>query len=275
MLNIKFTKMHGTGNDFIIIDDRDEILREKEIDLALKLCNRRFGIGADGIIFLRFKDKIPYMRIINSDGSQANMCGNGIRCFAAYVFKNGIVKDDCMDIYTDDGLKRAFISEDLGRFNVTINMGKYSFKPEDIPALSEEKIIEKDITINGKNYTITSLLLGVPHTVIFLKDDIDISDGPFIENYSLFPKKTNVNFCKVVNEGELIVRTWERGAGATYSCGTGSCASVVCGNMLNLVKDEVKVLVKGGELNIKIKEEGVFMMGEAVFVFSGQFSKNI
>ncbi len=268
---MKFTKMHGTGNDFIIIDDRQEKFIKNENELSIKLCNRRFSIGADGLIFIREKNNMPYMKIINSDGSSANMCGNAIRCFAAYVFKNGICASENMDIYTDDGIKKAKIIEDDKEFNVTINMGNYSFSPSDIPALSDHEIVNEKININDKVYRISSLLLGVPHTVIFYDDesDIDVKEGILIEKHNLFPKGTNVNFCKVVNKNELIVKTWERGAGATYSCGTGSSASVVCGNLLGFLEKEVIVKVPGGKLMIKLKDENVYMTGEAAFVFSG------
>jgi len=270
---MKFTKMHGTGNDFVIIDDREEKLTEIENELAVKLCHRRFGIGADGLVLVRKKESLPYMKIINSDGSNTNMCGNAIRCFAAFIYKNGIYKKEDLDIYTDDGIKKALIEETSGKFNIMIDMGGYSFSPKDIPALIEDEIIDKEIHIGEKVYRISSLLLGVPHTVIFYEDDIDDVDvekeGKIIEKYSLFPEGTNVNFCRVMNKNELIVKTWERGAGATFSCGTGSCASVVCGNHLGFLEKEVIVTVPGGKLKIEIIEKNVYMTGEAVFVFDG------
>lgn len=266
---MNFTKMHGTGNDFIIIDDREEKLKKLENDLAIKLCHRKFGVGADGLILVRKKEETPYMKIINSDGSNANMCGNGIRCFAAFIYKNNICKNKDMDIHTDDGLKKALIEENSGNFNVTIDMGMYSFSPEDIPALSEEKIINKEIHFKEKSYKITTLLMGVPHTVIFGEEDIDIERAKFIEKHDLFPEGTNVNFCKIMNKNELTVKTWERGAGATFSCGTGCCASVVCGNYFDLLEKKAMVTTPGGKLKIEIKEKNVYMTGEAVFVFSG------
>ncbi|MCL2321327.1 MAG: diaminopimelate epimerase [Oscillospiraceae bacterium] len=267
---MKFTKMHGTGNDFIIIDDRLEKFKGEESELAIRLCHRRFSIGADGVIFVREKDGMPYMKIVNSDGSNANMCGNGIRCFAAFLFKNSIINNSSIKIYTDDGVKNAIIEGN----DVTIDMGKFSFSPEDIPALSDHEIVREKICVLDKSYEISSLLLGVPHTVIFYDDEneINVQEGAFIEKYKLFPKGTNINFCKVVNKDELIVKTWERGAGATFSCGTGASASVVCGDRLGLLNKEVLVDVPGGKLKIKIEGESVFMKGEATFVFEGEIN---
>ena len=270
---MKFTKMHGTGNDFIVIEDLNGNFKGKESDIAQKLCNRRFGIGADGILLVR-KSNIAdiEMEIINADGSYAAMCGNGIRCFAKYVFDKKIVCNSKIKIATGNGVKVADLTVKNGKVSeVTIDMGTYSLNPKLIPAESEEEIINKNIIVNGKEYTITSMLMGVPHTVIFCNlDDISIEEGKYIEIHDMFLEGTNVNFCEVVSRNIIKVKTWERGAGPTLACGTGSCASVVAAKLFGYVDDEVKVMVPGGELLIKLLDKEVLMTGPAVTVFEGE-----
>ncbi|QGU95133.1 diaminopimelate epimerase [Clostridium bovifaecis] len=270
---MKFTKMHGTGNDFIVIEDLDGSLKGKENYVAQKLCHRRFAIGADGILLVRKSDIADIeMEIINADGSYAAMCGNGIRCFAKYVFDKRIVEDNRIKIKTGDGIKIADLTLEDGKVSgVTINMGNYSLDPKDIPAEANKEIINKTIIANHKEYNITSMLMGVPHTIIMCKlDDIDIEEGKYIEKHNMFHKGTNVNFCEVISRNVVKVKTWERGAGPTLACGTGSCASVVATKLLGYTDDEVRVLVPGGELIIKLLGKDVFMTGPAVTVFEGE-----
>lgn len=268
----KFIKMQGAGNNFVVFEDIEEKYKDLST-LAKKLCDRNFGIGGDGILVVR-RSKIAdiQMIIINSDGSYAGMCGNGIRCFGKYVYENNIVRKSNFTVETGDGIKvcHLFI-EDNEVKSVKINMGRENFNPKSIPALSEDEIIKKDICVNGKSYNITSLLLGVPHTVILTKDgEFRVEEGAAIETHELFPKGTNVNFCRVVNRGEIKVNTWERGAGPTLACGTGCCSSVVVCNKINLVDKSVKVIAPGGILTIEITEEGVMMTGPAENVFKGE-----
>ena len=270
---INFTKMQGTGNDFIVIEDLEGKYVNLE-ELASKLCDRHFGIGADGILVVR-KSNIAdiQMIIINADGSYASMCGNGIRCFAKYVWGKKYVSGENIKIETGDGVKLARICiKDGIAEGVTINMGKYNFSPESIPALSSIEIINKKLEINHKEYYITSMLMGVPHTIVFGKhDDYEVSEGKFIEHHSLFPKNTNVNFCEVVDKNTIKVKTWERGAGPTLACGTGSCASVVAANRLGYTGEKVTVQVPGGLLNIEILNGEVIMEGPAEITFDGQY----
>lgn len=272
---MKFTKMHGNGNDFIVIEDLDAKISDEQ-GLARKLCSRNFGIGADGILIVR-KSEIAdiQMIIINSDGSNAAMCGNGIRCFAKYVWETKLVNKTPIDIETGDGVKVAYVEIAHNEvISVTINMGKPSFNPESIPALSNEEIINTNITIDTKKYNINSILMGVPHTVIIGKlSDFNIEEGKYIEKYNLFPRGTNVNFCEVIDRKELKVKTWERGAGPTLACGTGSCAAVVVANRLGLVDNNVKVGIPGGSISVEIKDDGVFMTGPAEIVFFGEYVK--
>ncbi|MCB2359297.1 diaminopimelate epimerase [Clostridium estertheticum] len=270
---LNFTKMQGTGNDFIVIEDLEEKYNDLGV-LSKKLCDRHYGIGADGILVVR-KSTIAdiQMIIINADGSYASMCGNGIRCFAKYIFEKKYVLGENIKIETGDGVKLASISACDGEFKgVTINMGKYNFNPISIPALSSIEIINKKLDTNNKDYYITSLLMGVPHTIVFGKlEDYEVCEGKVIENNSLFPQKTNVNFCEVVDKNRIRVKTWERGAGPTLACGTGSCAAVVAANRLGYTEGKVEVQVPGGILNIEIIKGEVFMEGPAEIVFKGQF----
>ncbi|MFD3157413.1 diaminopimelate epimerase [Haloimpatiens sp. FM7330] len=269
---MKFTKMHGCGNDFILIEDLNENINDLN-DVAKKLCDRHFGIGADGILVVRNTDEADIeMIIINADGSYAAMCGNGIRCFAKYVLEKGIVKGNRINIKTGDGIKKVLIdSEDEVVKKITINMGKPNFKPQSIPSKSCEEIVNKEVVINNKNYKITSLLMGVPHTAIFGKlDEFNINEGKYIEKYELFEDGTNVNFIEVLNKDEIKVKTWERGAGATLACGTGCCASVAAGNRLGLLNKKVRVYIPGGELIIELKDGDIFMTGSAESVFKGE-----
>ncbi|MFL0246717.1 diaminopimelate epimerase [Candidatus Clostridium stratigraminis] len=271
---MKFTKMHGNGNDFIVIEDLDNKLID-ERSLAKRLCHRNFSIGADGILIVRKSSLANIkMTIINSDGSIANMCGNGIRCFAKYVWEHELVeKKDSISIETDDGVKTAYLIIDKGEvIEVTINMGMPTFAPADIPVISDKEILKKKVEIENKNYEINSVLLGVPHTIIFGKlEDFLIGEGKAIEKYKIFPKGTNVNFCEVTNKNRIRVMTWERGAGATLACGTGSSASVVVANKLGLVENKVTVEIPGGTLYIEITENGIYMTGPAVTSFIGEY----
>lgn len=272
MENLKFTKMHGAGNNFIVFED----FNEKYMDLnslAKTLCHKDFGIGGDGILVVRNSDIADIqMIIINADGSYAAMCGNGIRCFAKYIYEQKIVPKEEIRIQTGDGIKTAELTVSNGIVKeVTINMGVPSYEPENIPALSHEVISKKTIAINNREYVINSMLLGVPHTVIIDKlSNYEIEEGKHIEKYEIFPEGTNVNFCEVLSRSEISVKTWERGAGATLACGTGATASVVACYNLNLVDKKVIVNIPGGKLTIEIKNEGVMMTGPAVNVFHGE-----
>jgi diaminopimelate epimerase len=272
---MKFTKMHGNGNDFIVLEDLDIKIMD-ESNLAKKLCHRNFGIGADGVLFVRKSNYADIkMTIINSDGSLANMCGNGIRCFAKYVWENNLVaKAESISIETDDGVKTAYVKVRNNEVNeVTINMGLPTFTPKEIPVLAQHEVFMEKVIIQDKEYEINSILLGVPHTVIIGNlNDFSVEEGKAIEKYELFPEGTNVNFCQVVNRDKLKVMTWERGAGATLACGTGSCASVVVANKLGLVANKVAVEIPGGTLFIEITERGIYMTGPAVTSFQGEFT---
>ena len=271
---MRFTKMQGLGNDFIFIEDFEEKILQNEIEIAKKICNRRFGIGADGLIIIRRSEVADSkMIIINSDGSRANMCGNATRCFAKYIYENNICEKNSINIETGDGIKEAkLIIDNSNKVElVTVNMGKPSFKGEDIPLKSKDSLINEELEINNKKFKLTSLLMGVPHTIIINnKNEYSIEDGETIEKYDIFIEKTNVNFVKIINNESIEVKTWERGAGATLACGTGCCASVVALNKLNLIGNKAKVVTLGGELLIEIIDNNVYMTGKAEFICKGE-----
>lgn len=271
---MRFTKMHGTGNDFIVIDDRENKFLGNESEIAKILCNRHFGIGADGILLIRNAANADIeMVIINADGSYAEMCGNGIRCFSKYIYDENIIRKQEIKIKTGDGIKTAEIETVNGKTEkITINMGMPSFKPSEIPALVNKEIINYSLKIKDSEYKINTMLMGVPHTVIFGKlHDFNMYEGKKIENCKdIFPKGTNVNFCEVINDSSIRIKTWERGAGATLACGTGCCASAVASNKLGYTGKNTDVFVPGGKVHIDICEDGIYMTGDAVVTFRGE-----
>lgn len=270
---MKFTKMHGLGNDFVVFTDTNGASKDYA-DAAIQLCDRHTGIGADGIIIVAPSQKADLcMRIINADGSEAEMCGNGIRCFAKYVYERGIITKDEFTVETLAGIMTPRITVENGKVTlVTVNMGKPFFAPADIPMTAEgDKILNYPLSIDGETVKVSSVLLGVPHTEVFV-DDVNtvplLELGPKIEKHSVFPKGTNVNFVEVVDNKTLKVRTWERGAGATLACGTGCCGTAVVAFENGFTGREVDVQVYLGTLHISYKEDGtVFMTGPAVESF--------
>lgn len=271
---MKITKMHGLGNDFIVFFDEGTI--ELDVtDMAQRLCDRHTGIGADGLVIVMPSEVADVrMRIINSDGSEAEMCGNGIRCFAKYAYDRKIITKDIFTVETLAGIMTPeIIAEDGVAKLVKVNMGKPTFTASAIPmAVEAEKVIDYTIDVDGTSYVVSSVLLGVPHTEVFV-DDVKTVPltvlGPKIEKHPLFPKGTNVNFVQVVNENTVKVRTWERGAGATLACGTGSCSSAVMAHEKGLTGRSVDVQLYLGTLHIDYDEDGtVYMTGPAEEVFS-------
>lgn len=269
-----FAKMHGLGNDFLVIDNRDERIKNLN-DLAVKICDRHFGIGADGILVVE-KSKLAdiKMNIINSDGSTAEMCGNGIRCFSKYVYEKGIINKQVMNIETLAGIMKAELSiENSKVISIRVSMGSPVLDKILIPFNSIENNLNYTIKVEGKSYNATTLLLGVPHTIVYVakidKNEV-IESGNKIENLDIFPNKTNVNFVKVINKDSIEVRTWERGAGYTLACGTGTCASVVACSLLGKTNNSVEAVLAGGRLFIEYNDGRVFMTGPAELICEGK-----
>ena len=272
-----FVKMHGLGNDFVFIEDKTG--QDKDYTaLARAMCNRHTGIGADGLIVIvdsRVAD--VRMRIINSDGSEAEMCGNGIRCFAKYVYDRGIIEKKRFTVETPAGIMEPEIT--VGADNkaklITINMGRPSFNRSEIPMEGADgRVLNEDLCVDGENWKITSLLMGVPHTVTYV-DDVDTVDiekiGPLFEKHEAFPKHTNINFAQQMDDRTVKVRTWERGAGATLACGTGSCSVAVASFLNGRTGREVDIQLPLGTLHIEYREEdgNVYMTGPAAVSFTG------
>lgn len=272
---VSFYKYHGLGNDFILVDNRDNSMNEAQVT-AEKMCHRFFGIGADGLILAENSSSADIRMIIyNSDGSRAGMCGNGLRCFAKFAYERLGIKKAEIAVETDSGiLTTGIISKDQTVSAVKVNMGRPIFESNKIPCTIERyPIVGHEASISGRTYKMTSLLMGVPHTVIFtddIEDEAVVENGKIVENSEFFPKKTNVNFVRIINEEEIVLRTWERGAGYTYACGTGACASVAAGVMSGLLRSKVLVHLRGGDLNVSWQDKGdVFMEGPAVEVYEG------
>ena len=267
--------MHGLGNDFILMDEIDPMKYDLKA-IAIKLCDRHQGIGADGIILILPSEIADVkMRIINSDGSEADMCGNGIRCFAKYVFENGIYAARSFTIETGAGIMiPELIIEDGKVLFVKVNMGAPHLERSAIPMTGAEgNVINESINIEGRDYKITSMLMGVPHTIVFVNhfdEDTILKIGKLIEKHPSFPQGTNVNFVEVLNNHEVNVRTWERGAGRTLACGTGSCASAVASSLNGLTGKEVTVHLALGDLLIEWIDGTVYMTGSANHVFEGR-----
>lgn len=276
---MKFMKWHGAGNDFILMDYRELEYHDHDYisELAAKMCHRRFGIGADGLM-IAFPSDIADAKMVyyNSDGSHAAMCGNGIRCFGAFCLEKGIIKKRHFNIETDDGIKAIVAKTDHG-YQLTVNMGGAVLVSKEIPTtLSDEALKGTHITVEDETFKIHVLKVGVPHTVVALEDrnfsDEDFRKyGKLIENAPIFPQRTNVNFVSCLDRQHLRVDTWERGAGLTLACGTGVCASAFTYHRLGLIDLPVKVSVSGGELSIDIVNEQIEMTGPAVAIASGEF----
>lgn len=261
-----FSKMHGTGNDFVMINCINQNFEYSLPVLSEYLCNRHFGVGADGVILIYESSIADFkMRIFNQDGSEAEMCGNGIRCFAKYVFENGMTDKTEFQIETLAGIKKVKLNvENQKVICCEVDMGK--------PEIDNFKYI---VEIDGKQYKVQPISIGNPHAVCFVKDVDEIAIekvGPIIENYKYFKNKTNVEFVQIVDKSNIKVRVWERGVGETNSCGTGACASCVASIMEEYTKENVVVELKGGKLQIFYNEDiqNVILKGTAENVFNGE-----
>ncbi|MEE9474803.1 MAG: diaminopimelate epimerase [Candidatus Hydrothermarchaeaceae archaeon] len=279
---MRFFKYHGAGNDFVLIDNRGgEIPEERKPDLARQLCNRRFGIGGDGLILVESSSKADVkMRIFNPDGSEPQMCGNGIRCIAKHIYDSGTKKDE-ISIETLAGIKDVRVSREGETTYVRVNMGKPLFERKDIPATGEGRLLEERLELNGEEVEICAVNTGVPHAVIFV-DDIKKADvtniGRAVRNNALFPQGTNVNFLEIAGDNLFKIRTYERGVeGETLACGTGITASGVIGVIAREADpgEPIKIVARGGTVYIEVEMkdteiETAFMNGPAELIFVGE-----
>ncbi len=275
---MNFSKMQGTGNDFILIDGiTQNINPDKLQELSPQLCDRHFGVGADGVILaLASKTSDIQMRIFNADGSEAEMCGNGLRCLSLFAFNRGLVQKKHFAIQTLAGVIKPEILEiDNTNARVKVNMGRPEFQskePEKLDLLIPTN--QEAINFIDRSFFFMPVSMGNPHAVIQVPstEDFAVQEiGPLIENHSRFPEKTNVEFIEILSETELKMRVWERGSGETLACGTGACATVVAGVLLGKLTNSVTVHLSGGDLMIEWpKQKDVFLTGNARFVFEGE-----
>ncbi len=270
---MNFTKMHGLGNDFLVFEDDGQDWSA----LAQKLCRRRLSVGADGILVVLPSEKADIrMRIFNSDGSEAEMCGNGIRCFAKYVYERGIVKKEEMTVETLAGIMTPHIQTVNGKAeNITVDMGKPEFGRKQIPMTGDGSAFDVPITAAGRSVSVSAVRMGVPHAVVMIEGTEDMAVlGPAIETHPVFPEKINVDFVEVTDRENISVRTWERGAGFTLACGTGCCASAVVLHEKGLVGRRVYAHLSAGTLLIDYLEDGrVMMTGPAEEVYSASLAQ--
>ncbi|NES04605.1 MAG: diaminopimelate epimerase [Okeania sp. SIO2F4] len=281
-MTISFTKYHGLGNDFILIDNRHQSQPILTPEQAIKLCDRHFGIGADGIIFaLPGEEQADYtMRIFNSDGSEPEMCGNGIRCLAKFIAELENNNKTKYNIYTGAGL---IVPELKGDGQVTVDMGQPKLLASEIPTTlsnPDEKVVDRPLEVAGKSWSVTCVSMGNPHCITFVEDvnGIDLTKiGPEFEHHPVFPERTNTEFIQVISPKYVKMRVWERGAGATLACGTGACASVVAGVLTQNNERLVTVELPGGCLEIEwsTTDQKIYMTGPAEKVFTGVIDESV
>ncbi len=284
-MEFKFTKMHGLGNDFLVVDNREEKVKFDDKEKIKYICKRRFGVGADGILeILSLKDS-SYdfeVKIHNSDGSEAEMCGNGIRCVAHYIKEYDLSSKEKLNLKTKAGKIIPEIinySKDNKTSVISVNLGNPELKNKNLainlPEIEKDQyILNHKIIIDEKEFEFNMISMGNPHAVIFIDENIkelswkDI--GAKIENHPLFPEKTNVEFATVIAGNKIKLNVWERGAGATLACGTGAAATVVAASLNNLVDNKALVELPGGNLEVNWNNDGVYIKGESRLVFDGK-----
>ena len=275
---MKFTKMHGCGNDYIYVNGFVEKLDDPGA-VAKKISPRHFGVGSDGMIVINPSRKADFkMSMYNLDGSEGAMCGNGIRCVAKYVYDNRMTDKKTIDIETKAGIKRLKLFTENGLVKkVRVNMGRPEVNPEMIPVDTNlDRVINEPVEVAGRTYNITCVSMGNPHAVVFVDEDVRSLKldeiGPAFENHSIFPDRVNTEFINVINKGEIDMRVWERGAGETFACGTGACAAVVAGVLNSKTTGKVLVHLLGGDLEIvyDVEDDTVFMTGPAETVYTGE-----
>ncbi|WP_276352614.1 diaminopimelate epimerase [Cohnella caldifontis] len=274
---MQFTKMHGLGNDFIVVYG-ERTLPANAGELAVRLCNRFFGIGADGLVYILPSEKADFrMRILNSDGSEAEQCGNAIRCVAKYVYDKGLTDKTELTIETlGAGVQPLSLETADGKVSrVTVDMGAPILNGLDVPTtIDANPVLGQSVEVDGRTFKFTAVSMGNPHCVIYVDDaaGFDLAKwGPRLETHPLFPRKINVEFATVHSRGQVDMRVWERGAGPTLACGTGACATLVSSVLNGLTDRKATISLAGGDLEIEWKEADnrVYMTGPAAFVFEG------
>ena len=275
---MKFTKMHGCGNDYVYVNLFEEKI-DNPAELSIKVSDRHFGIGSDGLITIGPSDVADFrMRIYNADGSEAEMCGNGIRCVAKYVYDHKMTDKTEISVESGAGIKYLTLFVEQGKVEqVRVDMGEPILEPAQIPVLAEgDKVVDEPIEVCGKTWNMTCVSMGNPHAVVFVDNvaDFEIEKyGPHFEKHERFPKRTNTEFVEIISREEINMRVWERGSDDTWACGTGTCASVMACILNNRTDNKVLVHLRGGDLTIEYNEKTnhIFMTGPATEVFSGEY----
>jgi len=276
---LRFTKMHGLGNDYVFVEALRKRLPEASLPgLARRLSDRHFGIGGDGLILVLPSRQAQFrMRIFNADGSEAEMCGNGIRMFAKYVYEHGLTRAKALDVETDAGMIRPRLTVRGGRVtSVRVDMGEPRLERAEIPMRGKPgRVIGETLRVGGERYAVTAVSMGNPHCVIFVKgaDRFPVERvGPAIERHRAFPNRTNVEFAQVLKRSAIRMRVWERGAGETLACGTGACATLVAAVLNGKADRKATIHLLGGDLKVEWRESDnrVYMTGPAEEVFSGE-----
>ena len=274
---IKFTKMHGLGNDYVYIDSINQTI-ENESSLAKFVSNRHFGIGSDGLILICKSDIADFqMRMFNSDGSEAEMCGNGIRCVGKFVYDKGLTDKTTVKIETLAGIKTLVLNTKDGKVETArVDMGEPILEAEKIPVISKEQPVKNlELEAENKKFKFTCVSMGNPHAITIVENtkEFDVEKyGKILEVDKAFPKKANIEFAQIIDKENIKMRVWERGAGETLACGTGACATAVACNLNGLTDRKVNIELLGGTLNIEWNETDnhVYMTGPAVTVFDGE-----
>ena len=276
---MKFTKMHGIGNDYVYVNCFEESVKNPA-EVSKFVSDRHFGIGSDGLILISPSAIADFrMNIYNADGSQAEMCGNGIRCVAKYVYDYGLTDKTEISVETLAGIKYLRLQVENGKVaSVEVNMGAPILEPKEIPvAVEESPVVNVPVEVKGKIYHMTCVSMGNPHAIIFMNNvkDLDIAAiGPYFENHTVFPKRTNTEFVEVLDRNTVNMRVWERGSDETLACGTGACATTVACISNDKTENEVTVHLLGGDLKIRWDREAnqVYMTGPATVVFDGEIT---
>ena len=282
---MKFTKMHGCGNDYVYVDCTEHMLADPSA-AAIAVSDRHFGVGGDGLILICPSDKADFrMAMYNADGSEGSMCGNGIRCVAKFVYDKGLTDKTTLNIETKAGIKTLELTVENGKVSlVKVNMGMPDFRAEavpvvglgrDVPGLGEG-VVGQTVTVAGKPWTMTCLSMGNPHAVVWVDDVASLpleQIGPAFEHAPYFPDRVNTEFVQVLNDHEINMRVWERGSGETLACGTGACASVAACYLNGRTGTQVMVHLRGGDLAVELGEDGcIYMTGPATTVFEGEIN---
>lgn len=274
---MKFTKMEGLGNDYVYVNCFEEIVEDPK-SVAIKVSDRHFGIGSDGLILIKPSKVADFcMDMYNADGSQSEMCGNGIRCVAKYVYDYGLTDKTSISVETLAGIKYLDLKIENGKaVMITVNMGAPELIAEKVPVKSDkEQVIDEPIIVDGKEYKMTCISMGNPHCIVFVDDTKNFpleEVGPLFESHEVFPNRVNAEFVQILDRKTVNMRVWERGSGETLACGTGTCATVVASCLNGHTEDDVNVHLLGGDLHIKWDREEnlVYMTGPAKVVFDGE-----